>query len=220
MPEDYIPSNDSELLEFADNLINKITGNEPFYGLRPVDSTDVTAIRGFFSDAYNENNTAQINARSTREAKDEKKNPLIAKLRELAQRVQNAPNITDAQRAELGLTVPQISTAPTGAPNSRPVLEIDTSEPLRQTIKFYDNVMDSKGKPEGVKGAEIWCKIGGEATMNEEDYRYLGTDTASPYLAIHRPENVGKQAHYISRWVNNRGEYGAWSNAETATITG
>ena len=78
----------------------------------------------------------------------------------------------------------------------------------------------TKGKPEGVKGVEIWCKIGGEATMNEDDYKYLATDTASPYLAIHKSEDIGKQAHYLLRWVNPRGEAGAWSNPVSATITG
>lgn len=220
MPEDYIPSNDGELIEFVDNFLNRIDGNETDLGLTVADRTALAAIRATFNSSYINNNTTQITALSMREKKDADRKLLVALLRELAQRIQNAPNVTDAQRAELGLTVRQTSTTPTGPPDSRPVLEIDTSEPLRHKVKFYDNVMETKGKPDGVKGAEIWCKIGGEATMNEEDYRYLGTDTASPYLAVHKPENVGKQAHYISRWVNNRGEYGAWSNPETATITG
>jgi hypothetical protein len=217
---DYIPSSDSELIEFAMNFINRISGNEAELGLTAADTTAITALRSTFNLSYIDNNTTQMSARSTREKKDADREPLVAKLREAAQRIQNSPNVTDAQRAELGLTIRQTSSAPTGAPDSRPVLEIDTSEPLRHTVKFYDNVLETKGKPDGVRGAEIWCKIGGEATMNEDDYRYLGTDTASPYLAIHRPENVGKQAHYIARWVNGRGEYGAWSNSETATITG
>lgn len=217
---DYIPKNDSEIIEFADNFINKITGNEPYYGLKPADSTALNTLRGVFSDAYNENNTAQINARSTREAKEAQKAPLVAKLRMAAQTVQNADGVTDSKRADLRITVPQSGSFPTGAPASRPVAEIDTSEPLRHTIKFYDLDMNTKGKPDGVKGAEIFVKIGGEATMNEDDYRYLGTDTASPYLAVHKPENVGKQAHYLLKWVNGKGESGAWSNSVSATITG
>lgn len=220
MPDDYIPSNDGELIEYANNFITRIDGREASLGLTAAYTIALTALRATFNASYLDLNTLQMSIGAARKKKDIDRKPLVAKLREGAQQVQNTPNVTDAERAELGLTVRKTSSAPTGAPESRPVLEIDTSEPLRHTVKFYDNVLETKGKPDGVKGAEIWCKIGGEATMNEDDYRYLGTDTASPYLAVHRPENVGKQAHYIARWVNGRGEYGAWSNTETATITG
>ncbi len=220
MPEDYIPSNDGELIEFAKNFFAQIQGSETSFGLTAADSASGAPLLTTFENSYDQNNADRTAYRASGEKKDVDRKPLVAKLREMSQRVQVAPNVTDAQRATLGLTIRQTASAPTGAPASRPVLEIDTSEPLRHTIKFYDNVLETKGKPAGVKGAEIWCKIDGEATINEEDYRYLGTDTASPYLAVHRPENVGKQAHYISRWVNNRGEYGAWSNPESATITG
>ena len=220
MAGDYIPAGDAELIEFADNFISKIDGLEAAFGLVAADTDALTLLRNNFNTSYADNNTAQNAARTSREQKDLSKKPLIAKIRSLAQRVQTTPSVTDAQRSSLGITVRQTTSVPIGTPTSRPVVEVDTSEPLRHTVKFYDNELDGKGKPEGVKGAEIWVKIGGEANMNEDDYRYLGTDTASPYLAVHKPENTGKQAHYLLRWVNQKGDYGAWSNAASATITG
>lgn len=216
---DYIPAADAELIEFADNFISKIDGLETSFGLVATDTDALTALRDTFNAAYAANNTAQTAAQTARTQKDADKKPLVAKLRDLAQDVQETNSVTDAQRMSLGLNVRQ-APAPTGPPTSRPVVEVDTSQPLQHTVKFYDNEMETKGKPEGVKGAEIWCKVGGEATMNEDDYRYLGTDTATPYLAVHKPENVGKQAHYLLRWVNSKGEWGAWSNTASATITG
>jgi hypothetical protein len=71
-----------------------------------------------------------------------------------------------------------------------------------------------------VRTPDILVKIGGEPTMNEDEYRYLATDTASPYLATHKSADVGKQAHYLLRWENTKGETGAWSTIVSATITG
>jgi hypothetical protein len=99
-------------------------------------------------------------------------------------------------------------------------LEIRTTQPLRHRIEFADIEATRKGKPKGVRGIEIYVKIGGEASYNEDEYRYLATDTASPYIATHRPENIGQQAHYLARWVNTKGETGAWSNVFSATVTG
>ena len=220
MPKDYIPNGDSEILEFADNFVAKIDGNETMYGLVRDDATELIALRDTSRTSYDDNLAKQSAARTSREQKDMNIKALVNKLRGLAARVQANPTTDDMMRTDLNLTVKDTTQTPIGAPTTRPMAEVDTSVPLRHTIIFFDTESSTKGKPEGVKGAEIWCKIGGEATMNEDDYRYLGTDTASPYLAIHKAENVGKQAHYLLRWVNPKNEAGAWSNAVSATITG
>jgi hypothetical protein len=220
MAKDYIPESDAEIIEFANNFFNKTKGNEAGFSLNVSDTDELKTLLDAFVASYNKNNADQITARASRELKDTDKKPLEKKLRSMAQVVQTAPATTDEQRADLSLNVKDTTSSAVGVPTTRPVAEVDTSQPLRHTVVFYDNELDGKGKPEGVKGAEIFVKIGGEATMNEDDYRYLGTDTASPYLAVHKAENVGKQAHYLLRWVNTKNESGAWSNPVSATITG
>ena len=220
MPKDYIPQGDSELLEFANNFVDKITGKETTLGLEAGDTTSLTALQNAFQTSYDDSNAKQIEARTAREKKDSDRKNLVAKLRETAQRVQTFPGTTDVNRQELSLTVTDTTQSSIGEPATRPFAEIDTSVPLRHTITFYDEGGTGRGKPDGVKGAEIWCKIDGAATLDEDDYRYLGTDTASPYLAVHKPEDAKKQAHYLLRWVNPKGEPGAWSNPFSATITG
>lgn len=220
MPKDYIPKGDSELLEFAGNFISKISGSEASFGLVAGDTAALTAMRTTLQTDYDDNLSKQIEARTAREKKDNSRVSLEGKLRESAQRVQTYPGTTDMIRQELMLTVKDTTQSSIGEPETRPVAEVDTSVPLRHSIMFYNEGGTAKGKPDGVKGAEIWCKIDGEATMNEADYRYLGTDTASPYLAVHKAEDAKKQAHYLLRWVNPKGEAGAWSNPVSATITG
>lgn len=220
MPEDYIPRGDSDLIEFADNFVDEIDGNEAGFGLTAADTTELKALKTNFRDAYDDNISKQTEARSAKTKKDGERKPLVAKLRESAQVVQNHPAATDEMRSGLRLPVKDKEPSSIGEPATQPVAEINTSVKLRHEITFYNEGSIGKAKPAGVRGAEIWCKIDGEATMNEDDYRYLGTDTASPYLAVHKAENVGKQAHYLLRWVNAKGEPGEWSSPFSATITG
>ncbi len=217
---DYIPRSTSALLEFADNFISKISGNEAAYGLTAGDTAALTTLRDKLQASYDENNSVQIEARTAKEKKDFDHKSLETKTRETAQRVQTFPGTDDAMRQDLQITVKDTTPSSIGEPVTRPVAEVNIDAPLRHTITFYDEGGGGKGKPEGVKGAEIWCKTGGEATLDEDDYRYLGTDTASPYLAIHKAENAGQKAHYLLRWVNPKNEPGAWSNPVSATITG
>lgn len=220
MSQDYIPRSDADLLSFANNFKTVTAKNLATYSLNATDDTELENIIGSFANAYNDNNSAQTAARAARQAKEDAKVLLISKLRELAQRIQVTASVTNEQKAELNLTVSDGTKTASGVPTTRPIAQIDTSQPLRHTIKFYDNASESKARPSGVMGAEVWVKIGGEATMNEDDYKFLALDTASPYVAIHKAEDIGKKAHYLLRWVSTRGEKGAWSNVSSATITG
>ena len=51
-----------------------------------------------------------------------------------------------------------------------------------------------------------------------EDFRYLGTDTRTPYLSEFDPEDGGELAHYYLRWVNTRDEPGPWSDPISGSI--
>ena len=48
--------------------------------------------------------------------------------------------------------------------------------------------------------------------------RVVAVDTRSPYTRDYPGSEGGKQAHYMLRWVNTRGETGPWSETATATI--
>ncbi|MBX7169733.1 MAG: hypothetical protein K1X72_02175 [Pyrinomonadaceae bacterium] len=220
MPDDYIPSDDQSFIEFLFNFIGKIDGNEEFYGLTAEEFADLKTGKDTFVASYSQSAADKIKASTSAQKKNDDRKMIEGKTRSLIQRIQKSPNVTDTHRADLRITIRSTTRTPASVPSSRPIVEVDTSHPLRHTVNFYDNVLPGKAKPAGVKGAEVWVKIGGEPTLNEEDYRYLATDTATPYLAVHKPENVGKQAHYLLRWVNSKGEAGAWSNVVSATITG
>jgi hypothetical protein len=220
MAQDYIPRSDADLISFANNFKTVTAKNLATYSLNATDDSDLDTVIGSFASAYNNNNSAQTAARAARQAKDDARNLLVSKLRELAQRIQVTASVTNEQKAELNITVSDGTKTASGVPTSRPIAQIDTSQPLRHTIKFYDNSSESKARPSGVMGAEIWVKIGGEATMNEDDYKFLALDTATPYIAIHKAEDIGKKAHYMLRWVSTRSDKGAWSDVSSGIITG
>ncbi len=110
---------------------------------------------------------------------------------------------------------------PNPVPTTRPVAVVNTTNRLQHTIFFADEATpNAKGKPKGVMGCEIWYAIGGaSAPADPKGYKYMATDTASPYIATFDGADANKVVYYIFRWINTRGQAGPWSATVMATIT-
>jgi hypothetical protein len=126
--------------------------------------------------------------------------------------------LTDADRTTLNLPERSTSRTPAPVPSTKPIGQVDTSKRLEHTIRFTDED-GSAAKPEGVRGCQIWMKIGSPAT-DPSELSYVATDTRSPYVYHFEGKDAGKAVYYWLRWENTRGETGPWSDSVMATIVG
>ena len=121
----------------------------------------------------------------------------------------------DAERAALGITVPDRE----GPPTTHAVVSVDAGQRLQHTIRFADQATPTrKAKPAGVMGAEIWVKTGDPPPTGPSELSFLSVDTRTSYVADHPGEDAGKTAHYMLCWVSTGGEKGPWSETANATI--
>jgi hypothetical protein len=119
----------------------------------------------------------------------------------------------------LGIAIRGLTRGRAPAPATRPVAQIDTGQRLRHTINFTDELTPTRrAKPEGVRGCEIWVKVGDPAPSDPSALTFLALHTASPYVAEFDGSDAGKTAHYMLRWQSTRGEHGPWSQTASATI--
>lgn len=126
--------------------------------------------------------------------------------------------LTNEDRNTLRLEARNAARTATPVPNTRPVGQVNTNNRLEHTISFTDDG-GGHAKPKGVRGCQIWCKVG-DPVVNLDELSYLGTDTKSPFIQRYGVDKAGKTIHYWLRWENTRGEVGPWSNVVTATVTG
>lgn len=105
-------------------------------------------------------------------------------------------------------------------PQSAPLGQVAFGDRLQHRVAFLDsgNTVHRR-RPEGVKGCEIWLKIG-DVAQDEKELRYVGMATRSPHTVHFEGADKGKQAHYWLRWINTRGAHGPWSEPLEATIAG
>jgi hypothetical protein len=211
---------DADFSVFLQNFLTYASANLAALGLVAADLTPVQTANTAWGPAYSAHIAAQAAAQAAREQKDGARQAVEDALRPLVNQIQATPTVTDAQRQSLGITVRSTTRTAVGAPTTRPVATVDTSQRLRHTISFVDELTpSSRAKPDGVSGCEVWVKIGTAAPVDPSELVYLATDTKTPYTAEYDGADAGKIAYYMLRWVSTRGERGPWSQTVSGTIT-
>jgi hypothetical protein len=218
---DFIPHADEEFNTFINTFVNYVSAHAVNLGVPPATATALSNAFLVWTDSLAGHDTAQIAATSARTVKDSARDALTIITRTIARSIQANPTVTDEVRTLMGLPVPDDSRTRAPVPTTKPVGQVDTSQRLQHTIHWRDESMpNSKAKPTGVRGAEIWMFIGPTPPSDPAQAKFVALDTASPYLLVHEATNAGKLAHYLLRWMNTRGEAGPWSETLSATITG
>lgn len=217
---DYIPSSDGEFDAWQANFITYASANAVALGLDPiVDILPLTTAQTTWTADRAAHTTAQAAAVSAREGKDGARDGLEGVVRTLVARLQASSEVDDTERQALGITVRDPVRTPVGPPTTRPVVSIDSSQRMQHTIAFVDEATPTRrAKPDGVRGAQIWVKIGDPAPVDPSELTYLGTDTRTPYLTTFDGADANKVAHYMLRWESTRAEVGPWSETASATV--
>jgi hypothetical protein len=218
MSSDYIPASDTDFDAWQANFLTYANANKVALGLSTPTIIELQTRQDVWRGTFESHVAAQAAAESARQDKDDGRKEYQAYIRNVVRGLQASTTVTDPQRQGLGITVRDTTHTPVGPPTTRPVATVETRERLRQTIHFADEATpQSKAKPAGVIGAEIWLKVGTPPTDTAE-LHFLALDTRTPYTADFLAADGGKTAYYMLRWVNTKGEKGPWSATYSATV--
>ena len=139
----------------------------------------------------------------------------------LVKLIQAKPAVTAESKQAIGITIADTTKTPVAVPTTAPVGRIEQPNRLEHNLHFADATTPTlKAKPAGVRGCQIWVKIGTTPPASVSELNYLATDTRTPYVAQFDAADAGKTAYYWLRWENTKGETGPWSSAVSATVTG
>jgi hypothetical protein len=217
---DYIPGPDESFGTFFQSLNIWMQANGTTHGLSAAQLLALDDAYALWSTSFDAHVQAQTAATAAAQTKDTARAAAEVLIRLLARIVQVFPATTDADRAAAGLTVRDTSRTSTSVPTSRPVLMVDNSQRLVQTVNYKDETTpNSKKKPDGVMGCEFRCYIGDTPPADPEDYEFWGLAMKSPFRLVHDGANATKNAHIVACWVNTHGEKGPWSETVMATIS-
>ena len=218
---DYIPGPDDLFDPYArGQFVPFVNANFAALGVTSAENSALQAAAiawGYSWVAYGNSDTAFTTACTD---KDAKRAALEALIRELAQKVQNNPAVTDVQRNGLGITVRKTAHTAVVAPASVPVLNRADASSRCILRLFYADITtpDTKAKPPGVQSCEIREQIGGTAPTDPEAMDFLTLETRAPYRADYEVTDIGKTVYFAMRWRSTRGEAGPWSQIYSAVV--
>ena len=217
---DFVPRSDAEFNLWQIALITQVQANLTAWGITAADVTALVLIQTAWNIAFAKASNKQNRTPADVQGKDDARTAYETALRKfVAQWLANNAKVPNSERQRMGLTVKTNIRTANPAPETCPMAVIDFSSRLRHTIAFADETTpNTRAKPDGVHGCEVWMKLGGEAPQAPAECTYLATDTASPYVATFDGADVGKTVWYMLRWVNTRGEQGPWSPTFSALV--
>jgi hypothetical protein len=217
----YLPDSDGAFDTWVENFVAVVTANPTNYGLTAAQVTPLTALLATWNTAYSDQETAHAAAGGATAAKTTAHDELAALVRQLVQIIQTSVTVTNEDKVAAGVPIRDTTKTPAPVPSTAPSGRIEVTNRLEHTLHFVDSATPTvKAKPAGVRGCQIWVKIGTTPPANASELTYLATDTSTPYVAQFEAADAGKTAYYWLRWENTRGQTGPWSAMISATIPG
>lgn len=218
----YMPSNDLEFQVWLGKYLVYMSANLEHLGLTADAVADLVAAGPEFNMVRAEYDSARTTAKALRAAKDAKRGDIEPMVRRITAVIQANPATTNQDRQELGIPIRSVPVAPqsVASSNDKPVVTVDIRQRLQHRLRIRNENAEygiENAKPAGVDRAEVWVKVGDPA-QSPDEYRYVGSTSRSPYVVTFASEEANKPAHYRVRWMDHKGQTGAWSEVETATI--
>jgi hypothetical protein len=128
------------------------------------------------------------------------------------------PNVSDSDRANMGLPIHKETRSPVPDPTTIPEANVLLPAPAVVQINFRDKDSESKSKPVGVHGCEVGWEILEVAPTDWSQLKHSSFDTHTPLELTFSGDDRGHTLYFALRWENTRGVKGHWSEIQSAII--
>lgn len=227
--ENYIPRPDGDFDAWVNQYFPAV---DIWWKAQGLDTGELSALNQALEEwrvLYPTHVAAQAAAEAARNAKDQARQTLEAAIRPVTRFVQSYPTTTNADRATMGISVRTGRKAGGLAPQTRPVMVIQTIGRGTQQLRIMDESTPTRrGKPKGASRAEVFVAVTAAnqpapplpppGSAGDGTYRYMGSASGGTMRLEFPARQAGHQTHYITRWVGTKGALGPWSETASATI--
>jgi hypothetical protein len=177
MANSFIPTTDDGLRTWAANLARRVS-EDPSYGVPPERAARLTTLSDEFAAAYLVAANLGARCRADVVRKNNLREALKTDARVVVSLVRGQENVSEAQKAALGLTLPSGTRTRVGRPDQAPNVRVVSTFGRTVSLRVSDSQVTRRGRPRGVVGAVVLFRVGPETADN--DPRRAGNWAASP----------------------------------------
>jgi hypothetical protein len=214
----YIPTKESEFVEWSGNLITVSTANKEAWKLPEDKLAEIAALHTEVRRLHELCQTASY-TKVDMQSKKVKKRELIQKEEVFVRNnLQNNDAMTDEGRRALRIPIRDTKPTPTPKPDTIPEIEILTPHPRVVRIRFRDEHAARWGKPPHVHGFECVWLVAGTPPAQVKDLTHSEFATRTPLDLVFEEDMRGKRVYFAGRWETGAAKKGEWSEILSAII--
>lgn len=229
MQAPYIPPKDADLVSWAQNFADLISASPATYGLTSGQAATIAAANVTWQAAYATAINPSTRTKPSVADKDAAKAAFLGIARPFAILIRNNQGVSNMDKLDLGLNVPDQTPTPIPVPTSSPGMVFVAATPLQHTLRFNDanNPTQRGKKPDGAIGIEVYRTVGVAPTSDPDAASYIGTYTQNPIAVDFVSGDRTKYATYFARFVirarpvgtAGAAPRGPWSDPLAAVVT-
>ena len=227
MSKFYLPVRESELLDWALDFSALTSAAPADFGLSLEQGAMIAAAVGAFDTAYETAKNRDTRTPVAIESKNTAKREMIRVVRSMVRLIQAWPEITDAKRSMLGITVPDPTPTSVPVPAMPPVLTVVAvmGRVIKVNLRGREDdgsVSDRRGRPAGVRGASVYFAAGEDYPQDISGWSFKGSVSATTFT-VSIPDSVpaGSKVFLTAQWFNGKSQTGpACEPVETSVARG
>ena len=220
MATPYYILSDTKLSAWANAFATQIVNSPSAFFITSQQATNCTAVVEAFTDALSVwlDNTTRTPV--ARQAKDAARAAMLTVIKNLVATITSNPQVTDVQRQQLGLPIPQ-SRQPVPVPTARPIAEVTGMVGFTASIAIHDTT-SKRGKADGAVAAWVYSYVGGATYPSDPSLWDFQGSTSTATFDITFPNTLagGTQVWICCAWINAKQEAGPISVPVTTNLQG
>ena len=220
---DYIPASEAEMIAWLKRFATWMNTYGTTKGFTAAEVTDVVTRITDADTACENSDIKEAAYHAGVQTKRQSLADALSLTRADVKRLQAEPTMTDADRADAGITVPDSQPTTTSESTvlelTLPIFILDWSKPRQITLRWGTNPGDESqnAKPPNILGVQIQYYRGGPPE-HESDWITLDIDTRSPYIhSVH--DDVPTTYAYRMCWIDKKGNKGPYTLPSECTVT-
>lgn len=225
MQDPYIPPKDADFKAWVLNFAALTLATPALYGLTPADAAIIDSAASDFSSKYDLAVDPPTRTKPSVAAKDASRAATLDVVRPYSIQIRNNQGVSNQDKLDLGLNVPDFTPTPVPAPTTSPTINIVAATPLQHTFRFADSVTPTtRGKkPFGVLALQLYRSVTVAPAVDPDTADFVGNYTKNPAAVNYVAGDRGKYSTLFARWVTRSGplgvaQVGPWSDPISMVI--
>ncbi|MEM1027211.1 MAG: hypothetical protein AAGJ38_03925 [Planctomycetota bacterium] len=208
----YVSSlSDADLNNFAVNFVQQLEsspGGPADFGIPDALASEFTAAQTAYTTAYAASQALATRGPSSIAAKDDARKAFLVVARRAIKQAELYPQLTNEQRTDLRIPIPDTTRTPIEPPQDAPRLQVLTVDGHLVKLRVVDQD-NKKRKPAHISGYMLFSYVGENPPADPADYKFVTTESKLDYdFWLPSELVVGQKVWLTAAWLNRKLETG------------